>query len=37
MSEGPERSKELFAKAAANAKDRYDYLCRLAKLYNDEK
>ena len=35
--ENPERSKELFAKAAANAKDRYDYLCRLAKLYNDEK
>ncbi|MBR4093540.1 MAG: pyruvate:ferredoxin (flavodoxin) oxidoreductase [Oscillospiraceae bacterium] len=31
--ENPERSKELFAKAAANAKDRYDYLCRLAKLY----
>ncbi len=35
--QNPERADALFTKAAANAKDRYDYLCRLAKLYNDEK
>ena len=36
--QNPERAEKLFDKAVANAKDRYDYLCRLAKLYGtDEK
>ena len=32
----PERAEKLFAKAEATAQDRYDYLCRLAKLYGDD-
>jgi len=35
--QNPERAEKLFAKAVKNAQDRYDYLLRYAKLYNDEK
>lgn len=31
--QNPERAKVLFEKAANNAKERYDYLCKLSKLY----
>ncbi len=34
--QNPERAEKLFDKAVANAKDRYDYLLRYAKLYNNE-
>ncbi len=33
--QNPERAEQLFDNAVENAKDRYDYLTRLAKLYND--
>ena len=33
--QNPERADRLFDRALANAKDRYDYLTRLTKLYND--
>ena len=33
--QNPERAEQLFDRALANAKDRYDYLTRLTKLYND--
>nr|MDE6731089.1 pyruvate:ferredoxin (flavodoxin) oxidoreductase [Oscillospiraceae bacterium] len=33
--QNPARAEELFDNALANAKDRYDYLTRLAALYND--
>ncbi len=36
--QNPERADMLFSKAVNNAKDRYDYLTRLTKLYGtDEK
>lgn len=34
--QNPERAEMLFNKAIENAKDRYDYLTRLTKLYGDE-
>ncbi|MBR0529234.1 MAG: pyruvate:ferredoxin (flavodoxin) oxidoreductase [Ruminococcus sp.] len=34
--QNPERAEKLFTKAEQNAKDRYDYLLRYAKLYNTE-
>ena len=34
--QNPERAEKLFDKAVKNAKDRYDYLLRYAKLYNNE-
>ena len=33
--QNPERAERLFSNAVKNAADRYDYLKRLAKLYND--
>ena len=33
--QNPERAEKLFDNAVENAKDRYDYLTRLTKLYND--
>lgn len=33
--QNPERAEQLFNNALENAKDRYDYLTRLATLYND--
>ena len=33
--QNPERAEQLFDNALENAKDRYDYLTRLANLYND--
>ncbi|MCR5143398.1 MAG: pyruvate:ferredoxin (flavodoxin) oxidoreductase [Ruminococcus sp.] len=35
--QNPERAEKLFDKAIKNAQDRYDYLLRYAKLYNEEK
>ena len=35
--QNPERADRLFNQAVANAKDRYDYLTRLTKLYGEEK
>ena len=35
--QNPERAEKLFNKAIKNAQDRYDYLLRYAKLYNEEK
>ena len=35
--QNPERAEKLFNKAVENAKDRYDYLTRLTKLYGEEK
>ena len=32
--QNPDRAEKLFSKAEQNAKDRYDYLMRYAKLYN---
>ena len=32
----PERAEKLFSIAVDNAKDRYDHLCRLAKIYGSE-
>ena len=34
--QNPERAEKLLGKAVQNAKDRYDYLLRYAKLYNTE-
>ncbi|MCM1228064.1 MAG: pyruvate:ferredoxin (flavodoxin) oxidoreductase [Clostridium sp.] len=34
--QNPERAEKLFDKALANAKDRYDYLTRLSKLYGED-
>ena len=34
--QNPERATKLFDKAIKNAADRYDYLVRYAKLYNNE-
>ena len=34
--QNPERAERLFDKAVGNAKDRYDYLVRLTKLYNND-
>lgn len=34
--QNPERAEKLFASAEKNAKDRYDYLIRYSKLYNNE-
>ena len=34
--QNPERAEMLFNKAVANAKDRYDYLTRLTKLYSTD-
>ena len=34
--QNPERAEALFDQAVANAKDRYDYLTRLSKLYGEE-
>ena len=34
--QNPERAEKLFDKAVKNAADRYDYLLRYAKLYNNE-
>ncbi|MDE7278306.1 MAG: hypothetical protein K2N26_01070, partial [Oscillospiraceae bacterium] len=34
--QNPERADKLFTKALNNAKDRYDYLTRLTKLYGTE-
>ena len=34
--ENPERAEKLFANALENAKDRYDYLTRLAAMYNND-
>ncbi len=34
--QNPERAEDLFNKAIKNAADRYDYLVRYAKLYNNE-
>jgi len=34
--ENPERAEKLFASALENAKDRYDYLTRLTKMYGEE-
>ena len=36
VKQNPERAEKLFDKAIKNAADRYDYLVRFAKLYNDE-
>ena len=36
VKQNPERAEKLFNKAIKNAADRYDYLLRYAKLYNDE-
>ena len=36
VKQNPERAEKLFNKAIKNAADRYDYLLRFAKLYNDE-
>ena len=36
VKQNPERAEKLFDKAIKNAADRYDYLLRFAKLYNDE-
>jgi len=33
--QNPERAEKLFDAAVENAKDRYDYLTRLTKMYND--
>ena len=33
--QNPERAERLFDKALENAKDRYDYLLRLSKLYGE--
>ena len=33
--QNPERAEKLFDNAVENAKDRYDYLTRLTKMYND--
>ncbi len=33
--QNPERAEKLFNNAVENAKDRYDYLTRLTKMYND--
>ena len=33
--QNPERAERLFDEALENAKDRYDYLTRLAAMYND--
>ena len=33
--QNPERAEKLFNSAVENAKDRYDYLTRLTKMYND--
>jgi len=35
MRQNPERATALFESAVENAKDRYDYLTRLTKMYND--
>ncbi|MEE5993873.1 MAG: thiamine pyrophosphate-dependent enzyme, partial [Oscillospiraceae bacterium] len=35
MRQNPERANALFEAAVENAKDRYDYLTRLTKMYND--
>ncbi len=35
--QNPERAEMLFSKALDNAKDRYDHLTRLSKLYGEEK
>ena len=32
----PERAEKLFDAAVENAKDRYDYLTRLTKLYGND-
>ena len=37
VKQNPERAEKLFNKAIKNAADRYDYLVRFSKLYNDEK
>ena len=37
VKQNPERAEKLFDKAIKNAADRYDYLLRYAKLYNEEK
>ena len=34
--QNPERAEKLFSKAVQNAADRYDYLLRYAKLYNND-
>ena len=34
--QNPERAEKLFSQAVENAKDRYDYLTRLTKLYGDD-
>ncbi len=34
--QNPERAEKLFNSAVKNAADRYDYLCRLSKLYDTE-
>ena len=34
--QNPERAEMLFNKAINNAKDRYDYLTRLTKLYGTD-
>ncbi|MBR1862990.1 MAG: pyruvate:ferredoxin (flavodoxin) oxidoreductase [Ruminococcus sp.] len=34
--QNPERAEKLFNKAVQNAQDRYDYLLRYAKLYNND-
>ena len=36
MRENPERAEKLFSNALENAKDRYDYLTRLAAMYNND-
>ena len=36
VKQNPERAEKLFSKAVKNAADRYDYLVRYSKLYNDE-
>jgi pyruvate-ferredoxin/flavodoxin oxidoreductase len=36
MRENPERAEKLFSAALENAKDRYDYLTRLTKMYGEE-
>ena len=36
MRENPERAERLFSEALENAKDRYDYLTRLTKMYGTE-
>ena len=35
--QNPERAEKLFGQAIENAKDRYDYLTRLTKLYGEDK